>query len=110
MSYTKNTWANGNVITAAKLNHMEDGIEGASGGGSSFLIVHEEDSTLDKTWQEIWDAAEAETPIFIYFTEDGEVISFWPVTEVSTGGGDYGVLTTNGVYIAQTADDYPIAD
>ena len=28
MSYTKQTWANGDVITAEKLNHMEDGIAG----------------------------------------------------------------------------------
>ena len=28
MSYTKQTWANGDIITAAKLNHMEDGIVG----------------------------------------------------------------------------------
>lgn len=27
MSYTKQTWANGDVITAEKLSHMEDGIE-----------------------------------------------------------------------------------
>lgn len=33
MSYVKNTWANGDVITAAKLNNMEDGIEEAQGGG-----------------------------------------------------------------------------
>ena len=26
MSYTKQTWANGDIITAAKLNHIEDGI------------------------------------------------------------------------------------
>ena len=33
MSYTKQTWATGDTVTAAKLNHMEDGIEGAGGGG-----------------------------------------------------------------------------
>lgn len=27
MSYIKNTWANGDVITAAKLNNIEDGID-----------------------------------------------------------------------------------
>ena len=27
MSYSKQTWANGDIITASKLNHMEDGIE-----------------------------------------------------------------------------------
>lgn len=39
MSYTKNTWANGDVITAAKLNHMEDGIEGAGGGGGYDAVI-----------------------------------------------------------------------
>ena len=27
MSYTKQTWSNGDVITESKLNHMEDGIK-----------------------------------------------------------------------------------
>lgn len=27
MSYTKTTWSNGDVITAAKLNNLEDGTE-----------------------------------------------------------------------------------
>ena len=33
MAYTKNTWANGDVITADKLNHIENGIEAADTGG-----------------------------------------------------------------------------
>lgn len=28
MAYDKTTWASGDVITADKLNHIEDGIEG----------------------------------------------------------------------------------
>ena len=32
MSYSKQTWQTGDTITAAKLNHMEDGIDGAGGG------------------------------------------------------------------------------
>lgn len=31
MSYTKTTWQTGDVITAEKLNKMEDGIESAAG-------------------------------------------------------------------------------
>ncbi len=31
MAYTKQTWKTGEVITEEKLNHMEDGIAGASG-------------------------------------------------------------------------------
>ena len=33
MAYTKNTWANGDVITADKLNHLENGVEAADTGG-----------------------------------------------------------------------------
>ena len=33
MAYEKQTWACGEVVTADKLNHMEDGIANASEGG-----------------------------------------------------------------------------
>ena len=39
MSYTKQTWATGDTVTAAKLNHMEDGIEGAGGGGGYDAVI-----------------------------------------------------------------------
>lgn len=57
MAYEKQTWACGDTITADKMNHMEEGIENA---GSSVLEVGMTTSgntiTLDKTWQEIYDA------------------------------------------------------
>ncbi len=58
MSYTKREWATGNVVGAVDLNRMEQGIEDSRG----ILVVNsvynsENDSyTLDKTWQEIYDA------------------------------------------------------
>lgn len=58
MSYTKQTWATGDIITADKMNHMEDGIAD-SGGGGAFLINISDDGgryTLSKTWKEIKDA------------------------------------------------------
>ena len=39
MSYEKQTWANGDTITAEKLNHMESGIEDSSGGGYDGVIL-----------------------------------------------------------------------
>ena len=33
MAYEKQEWKCGDVVTAEKLNHMEDGITEASGGG-----------------------------------------------------------------------------
>ena len=38
MAYTKQTWANGDTVTAAKLNHMEDGIADAGGGGGAISV------------------------------------------------------------------------
>lgn len=59
MSYTKHTWIDGELVTAAKMNNIENGIEEASSGGGP-LVVHATPSddaiTLDKTWQEIKDA------------------------------------------------------
>lgn len=48
MSYEKTVWANGDIITAAKLNNMENGIEAASeaasaGGIMDLHITIEED-------------------------------------------------------------------
>lgn len=39
MAYEKQTWHTGDVITEGKLNHMEDGIAGASSGGALFLLL-----------------------------------------------------------------------
>ena len=74
MSYEKKEWQTGEVITAEKLNHIENGIN------SNIFIVNiiiEEETVvratnetmlrvtpatttmkLDKTWQEIYDAIE----------------------------------------------------
>lgn len=40
MSYTKQTWATGDTVTAEKLNHIEDGIAAADGGGSSGGVIY----------------------------------------------------------------------
>ena len=59
MSYTPTTWASGDVVTAAKLNKLEQGL--ANGGGGSFIVTFTWNSTnnkfvANKTWAEL-DAA-----------------------------------------------------
>lgn len=63
MSYTKREWATGNVVGAVDLNRMEQGIEEAGSSGSVEVLVANaiydeivDSYTLDKTWQEIYDA------------------------------------------------------
>ena len=49
MSYTKNTWQTGDIVTAEKLNHMEDGIESAGGGSDAEVLVLEFTQTGETT-------------------------------------------------------------
>lgn len=105
MSYDKTTWQTGDVITANKLNHIEDGI--ANGGG--MLVVNvDADDKLDKTWQEIHDAG------FAIMASSVSPEVGW-VTQLYSNGTGYYVafsMVINGniitvVYVAETADDYP---
>lgn len=102
MAYEKQTWANGDIITADKLNHMEDGI--ASGG---VLVVGTTVSgntiTLDKTWLEIHEALLTGGAIIV--TETAELI----VAGCQMSAGRYGVLLPSGdVYTATAEDGYPV--
>ena len=57
MSYTKREWATGNVVGAVDLNRMEQGIEDAGSGDILIVTTSGTDIiTMDKTWQEIYDA------------------------------------------------------
>lgn len=72
MAYTKQTWANGDTVTAAKLNHIEDGIAdtGSSGGVAVVDCYFDnvmEEYALDATVQEIYDTIEAGTPVFVKY-------------------------------------------
>jgi hypothetical protein len=84
MSYTKTTWKTGDVITAEKLNKIEDqvaaneeAISSAGGDDSVFIVnIDAEDSggtitaTADKTRQEMSAAADAGKPIIIRLTHN----------------------------------------
>lgn len=107
MAYTKQTWQTGEVITAEKLNHMENGI------GSCVMTVNattENDvTTLDKTWQEIHDAIAAGKlviiPIIGATNAEMEIIT----SAVSDTGFKIFIFgnTESAKYLADTADGYP---
>lgn len=107
MSYEKQNWKNGDVITETKLNHMEDGIAGAGG----LLVVNAiydegtQTDTLDKTWQQIHDSAFA---VVIGIEEETGNKNYDPVGSVWAEGGVYSVQTiTDVTYTATSADGYP---
>ena len=71
MAYEKQTWVNGETITQEKLNHMEDGIANAGGGGGVF-VIHVSDidyqnytAVVDKTYAEAFAAFNDGQPFFV---------------------------------------------
>ena len=109
MSYEPTTWKDGDLVTSAKLNKLEQGI--ANGGG--ILIVHaDENGVLDKTWQEIYDA---DVCIICIFEDSDKFFNF--VTGVispdplSLSHQNYTITTqTDAIYTASSQDDYPVYD
>lgn len=110
MAYEKQTWADGDIITQEKLNHMEDGIANAGGG---VLIVNATtttseggtSTTLDKTWQEIYDAVMSTGAVIM--ENNGGAISIAPVLDVVSNPSinAYSV----GIFDASSPSDYPKA-
>ena len=103
MAYTKNTWADGDIVTSEKLNHMEDGIANADG----IMVINDTDDTFDKTWQEIYDAIGAGTLCVvrrIYNT----MRSIDIVASVSNTGNRYVVnMDSDDRYEASSSTGYP---
>lgn len=60
MAYNKNVWQNGDVITAEKLNNLEDGVASFDGEGNERFIItftqNEGTCSADKTLTEISNA------------------------------------------------------
>ena len=56
MSYNKTTWANGDVITAQKLNNLQSGVENARSTDPDVLtIVIDDNTVVSPSWNEIHD-------------------------------------------------------
>lgn len=104
MAYTKHTWETGEVITAENLNHIEDGL--ASGGVLLVNAIEDETAqttTLDKTWQQIHDAAIA---VVVIENETGQ--SKGCVESVNSLDTDYKVAVGTDGYITDSPNGYPV--
>lgn len=81
---------------------------GGSGGGSSgggVLVVHDVEGTLDKTWQEIWDAA-GTGPVYVLISDSTE--RDWDLITAVIANA-HRLSTASGVfYAAESANDYPV--
>lgn len=102
MSYEPTNWKDGDLVTSAKLNKIEQGI--AAGGG--VLIAHDEDGTLDKTWQEIHDA---DACIICGLMKQSKTFDL--VSMVGQGSSTFMIETqSDRIFGASSPDDYPAID
>lgn len=109
MAYTKNTWVTGDIVTSAKLNHMEDGI-----ASSAVMVVRINFTTdgshnvytLDKTWQEIYDAIDS--GLFCFLLEGGEGSFYqYGIDGVEVVDDVYYVNSLIRAYQTDAASGYP---
>lgn len=113
MAYNKTTWETGDVITAEKLNNIENGIAGIKGVLPITTSEDGDTQTLSATWQQISDAIGSLTPVFVFVPEVG-VMPYVVASAAYDAGSDkytanlfdlqLGQLYT---YSCSSADDYP---
>lgn len=124
MSYTPTNWDNGDIITAEKLNKIEQGISdisNSSGGGDTggtFVVevVQEEGSRarLTATWNELKAAYDAGKVIFMQLTETveegGPTITSWGyslLNYLGTNGEWWGAdFASTDTWLAESPNEY----
>lgn len=84
--------------------------QGGSGGGGLVVHVNEDeatsDHTLDKTWQEIYDALAAGRYVLILIQNESSVAQT-PIDNAGIGGAGYCVYAGDLTFKANSADGYP---
>ena len=107
MPYVKQLWESGDIVTAQKLNHMEDGIENA-GGIQPLVIIGSQtgsDFVFNKTWQEVKNAF----PMACMMATVDSGVQHVLVTGVMSTSSRYYVTVAqwNDPFSASSVDGYP---
>ena len=92
------------------IDQMATKINSGGGGGGGGLVINVADDTLDKTASEIWTAAQAGTPLWLYDSSIPEYSQFYGVQW--TGSMFYligsSLSGTTNYFEASSLDDYPV--
>lgn len=107
MAYTKTTWATGDVVTATKLNNMENGIANAT----PFIIGYEIEGntmTLQNTWQEIWDkVSNGSIPYILTIDNETDYLDICTNMTMEIEEGTYILDLGGNHYTTDNANGYP---
>ena len=119
MSYEPTVWAAGDVVTATKMNKIEQGISENSGGSNGLVVnMEEEDGTyiLSERFSTIADCIENGGIVYVHGTktiEESEIDFYTPVqTLLDSESGIYMIEiyvypSNNYNFVAATREDYP---
>lgn len=104
MSYIKREWATGNVVGAVDLNRMEQGIEDSRGILVVNSVYNESDNsfTLNKTWQEIYDAF----PFVIEYCNANGAEVRYIIGNIGITDNDY-IVYGSQMFSIDSANGYP---
>ena len=102
MSYEPTVWKDGDLVTSAKLNKLEQGV-----ANNGILVVQEgENETLDRTWQEIYDAPFAIVIVDNNYDDFGAKMRI-PVEQTVYQPNQYDVYIDGDTWTTSTPDGYP---
>ena len=101
MSYEKQTWETGDIVTSAKLNHMEDGIADGGGGGSHMYNITEDPVTYLISCNATPESLEADfnggiMPSFKYVSENPLLIIGYNFESYKVSGSSYELQIRSG--------------
>lgn len=132
MAYTPTTWASGDIISAEKLNKIEQGIveTSSSGGGGGIFVIEgtgitpADASTItfshNKTLQEVIEAYKSGKQIYFYYENETTPYGFslnslienvdqnGDTTAMFSGYGNFKQSGMDYTYIAKFSEDYVI--
>lgn len=105
MSYTPTEWKTGDIVSSQRLNKLEEGVKDAY----EVMVINDTLGTLDKTWQEIYDAMSQGKMcvVRIALGASGGPISTHTVSDAASSGGEYTVTAGTDTYSASSATEYP---
>lgn len=104
--YEPTEWQSGDIVTAEKLNKLENGVAGAVLVVTGTYDEQTDFTTLDKTWQEIYDA-----PLAVVRTEDsGETGTDIVIYLENTEANKYIVNTIGNNTFFATSPDGTLTD
>ena len=119
MSYEPTVWVAGDVVTATKMNKIEQGISENSGGSNGLVVnIEEDDGTyiLSERFSTIADCIESGGMVYVHGTktvEESEIDFYTPVqTLLDSESGIYMIEiyvypSNNYNFVAATREDYP---